>query len=123
MAKQTLSSVLKQAIEEHDWDVIINLYKAITGETIKQPKKPKHKNLFKDDGKLVKKESAAVKKLYNEPNLDNRRVPIIYIDVKCKGCGKVESLPSEIASRYNGDPEHGSPEYKCQTCIKSFKVG
>lgn len=118
--KQQLSDLLKIAIETHDWDIVCKIYKSITGQDIKIPKQPKHVNKFVDDGKLVKRESVAERKLYNEPSLEHRREPVIYVDVICK-CGHVDKLPSSLASSYGGDPERGRPEYKCQKCIKNLR--
>lgn len=118
--KQQLSDLLKEAIECADWDIICKIYTSITKEKIVPPKKPKHRNTFVDNGKLVKRESKAEKKLYNEPNLENRRQPVVYVDIRC-ACGSTDSVPSYIASSYGNDPERGLPEYKCQKCIRNKK--
>jgi hypothetical protein len=119
MAKTTLPQLLKNGIENGDWSIICSLYKSITGLTIEPPKIVKVKNTFVDDGSLVKKEKPEEKKLYNPPNLTNRRDPIRYIKVKC-GCGKVDELPEGIAKVYLARGED-APQYKCQRCISRNK--
>ena len=113
--KIKLQDLLKQGIEDGDWSIICGLYKSITGKEIEIPKTPKRKNQFVDDGKIVKKETKDEKKLYNEVNLNNRRKPVNYVNVKCS-CGATDELPDYIAGPYlrRGDD---APEYKCQRCI------
>jgi hypothetical protein len=117
--KVKLQDLLKQGIEDGDWSIICSLYKSITGEQIEVPKTPKRKNLFIDDGRVVRRETADEKKLYNDVSLDNKRQPVQYIKVNC-GCGQIDELPDYIAGPYlrRGDD---APEYKCQRCILRHK--
>lgn len=119
--KQQLSDMLKEAIECLDWEIIAQIYTSITKQPIQIPKKPRHRNKFIDDGTLVKKDSEDIKKLYNKPNLNNRRQPIEYVEVACGKCGTKETVPVHIARSYGSDPDKGLPEYRCQKCIKNMK--